>query len=138
MGVGMRPFSALLIAAWLVGCGSDDASRSPGNITDNTGGGGGGSSSNCIDEDGDGFGSGCESGSDCDDADASVASTCGSTICKDGAYKDCKVILGKQGDVENCFEGIQFCINGVWGPCDDPPEGWTAGGGSAVGTGGSG
>jgi hypothetical protein len=37
--------------------------------------------------------------------------------CADGDWKECRVKLPKQGDVENCFVGVRLCTDGVWSAC---------------------
>jgi hypothetical protein len=37
--------------------------------------------------------------------------------CVDGDWKECRVKLPKQGDVENCFVGVRLCTDGVWSGC---------------------
>jgi hypothetical protein len=37
--------------------------------------------------------------------------------CVDGDWKECRVKLPKQGDVENCFVGVRLCTDGVWSAC---------------------
>lgn len=42
------------------------------------------------------------------------------TECDDGDVKACKVVLGEHNGVVTCFTGERRCLEGVWGPCDDP------------------
>lgn len=59
--------------------------------------------------------------------------------CDQGAERKCSVILGKYDGVVSCFVGVQYCANGVWGPCQDPnapPP--SAGGSGGQGAGGRG
>jgi hypothetical protein len=44
------------------------------------------------------------------------------TSCEDGQVRECHVVLGAQGSVQNCFVGLQLCTNGQWGDCVDPSE----------------
>ena len=83
-------------------------------------------SGDCLDADGDGFGPGCDAGSDCDDDDADRAESCDSEpcegagcpgACEEGATKDCRVDLTKNGIVESCFVGVRVCVLGAWSAC---------------------
>jgi hypothetical protein len=42
--------------------------------------------------------------------------------CENQQVRECHVILGAQGSVQNCFTGLQLCTSGEWGPCVDPSE----------------
>ena len=68
--------------------------------------------------------------------------------CEEGAERKCSVILGKFEGVTSCFVGVQFCVDAVWGPCQDPATGTVApnsggaggqgaGGGTSGGSGGA-
>jgi hypothetical protein len=37
--------------------------------------------------------------------------------CPPGVVRECKVMLNRQGNVVNCFVGVQLCSDEVWGPC---------------------
>ena len=37
--------------------------------------------------------------------------------CPSGVMRECKVLLSRQGSVENCFVGVQLCTDDEWGPC---------------------
>ena len=37
--------------------------------------------------------------------------------CPSGVVRECKVLLSRQGSVENCFVGVQLCGDEAWGPC---------------------
>ena len=39
------------------------------------------------------------------------------TPCTDKQVRECRVELGRQGTVDNCFVGLQLCTVGTWGPC---------------------
>jgi hypothetical protein len=41
-------------------------------------------------------------------------------VCEDGEDRTCKVYLPSQGGVENCFVGVETCIDGRWSDCYDP------------------
>jgi hypothetical protein len=42
--------------------------------------------------------------------------------CPEGTAQECKVMLGRQGDVVSCFVGVQLCLDGEWGPCQSPAQ----------------
>lgn len=44
------------------------------------------------------------------------------TSCEDGQIRECRIVLGAQGSVQNCFAGLQLCTAGQWGNCVDPSE----------------
>ncbi len=37
--------------------------------------------------------------------------------CTDKQVRECRVELGQQGTVQNCFVGLELCSNGAWGSC---------------------
>jgi hypothetical protein len=37
--------------------------------------------------------------------------------CAPGVVRECKVLLSRQGSVDNCFVGVQVCSDEAWGPC---------------------
>ncbi|MBN2197380.1 MAG: VWA domain-containing protein [Polyangiaceae bacterium] len=39
--------------------------------------------------------------------------------CADGAERDCHLEVARQGRVVTCFDGVQGCVDGDWGPCRD-------------------
>jgi hypothetical protein len=39
--------------------------------------------------------------------------------CVDGAKKDCHITLGQHDGVLSCYNGVQVCEGGTWGPCGD-------------------
>jgi hypothetical protein len=44
--------------------------------------------------------------------------------CSDGEVMPCKFNLPTQNGVTSCFIGERQCLDGEWGPCDEPaPEG---------------
>ena len=43
----------------------------------------------------------------------------GVVACEDGTSKKCVVYVGESSNVVSCYEGIQFCQDGVFGPCQD-------------------
>jgi len=38
--------------------------------------------------------------------------------CTTGVVQECSVYY-KSGDIQNCFVGVQLCIDGEWGTCTD-------------------
>jgi hypothetical protein len=40
--------------------------------------------------------------------------------CSPGVVRECRVMLSRQGDIENCFVGVQVCSDDAWGPCQNP------------------
>ncbi len=38
-------------------------------------------------------------------------------VCEDGATRECHFALPDQGEVKNCFNGIETCDGGIWTPC---------------------
>ena len=57
-------------------------------------------------------------GSSAPSADNTPASPTASTdSCTDNQVRECRVELGQQGAVQNCFVGLELCTNGVWGTC---------------------
>lgn len=42
--------------------------------------------------------------------------------CAEGVARECKVTLGRQGSVQDCFVGVQLCVEGEWGPCQSPDQ----------------
>ena len=42
--------------------------------------------------------------------------------CADQQVQECRVELGQQGTVQNCFVGLQLCSKGVWGPCQSAAD----------------
>jgi hypothetical protein len=37
--------------------------------------------------------------------------------CPSGVVRECRVMLSSQGNVVNCFVGVQQCSDEAWGPC---------------------
>ncbi len=85
-----------------------------------------GHSESCADEDGDGFGVGCPSGRDCDDADATATNGCyrcetpneGCPCDTDAAVVPCGYEVSHVGVTTTCAVGERRCAEGVWGACD--------------------
>jgi hypothetical protein len=51
-------------------------------------------------------------------SDNQVTSTSANAVpCTDKQVRECRVELGQQGTVQNCFVGLELCSNGAWGPC---------------------
>ncbi len=105
------------------GCGDDDGQpETDAGLADGALGGGGGDAApaECVDNDGDGYGKGCEQGSDCDDANADCNTTCtdadGDGRCppadcddeSEAHWDDCEICVDDDGDGygENCNPGI--------------------------------
>jgi hypothetical protein len=44
-------------------------------------------------------------------------SAAGTESCTEKQVRECRVDLGPQGTVQNCFVGLELCRNGVWGSC---------------------
>ena len=42
--------------------------------------------------------------------------------CVNSQVRECHVVLGAQGAVQNCFVGLQLCTGGEWGPCLEPTK----------------
>ncbi|GEM_PF-2911024 len=40
--------------------------------------------------------------------------------CTEMQVRECRIELGAQGAVRNCFVGLQLCRDGRWGPCQEP------------------
>jgi hypothetical protein len=120
----------LLLGA-LIGCGGDDGGG--GNDGPTTGGDDAGDGARrCIDEDDDGFPTGCStSRRDCDDGDPTITDECRRCIeenegcpCEPGTeFKRCDpedlhtVQDGVMGIVV-CDEGQRWCRDGVWTECE--------------------
>ncbi|MSP71323.1 MAG: hypothetical protein EXR76_03870 [Myxococcales bacterium] len=72
----------------------------------------------CVDADGDGYGLGCASGADCDDAREDVNSGAmedGSTLCDDGVDNDCEGGDSICGETDTDMDGV----TNKAGDCDD-------------------
>lgn len=114
---------AVLVMAAALGCGGDDDAGPP--IT--TGGDDAGQET-CVDHDGDGFGTNCSLGRDCDDADPAVTNQC--RRCAARILEDCPCTEGTEptsctppvkvvdGGVLVCEEGTRYCRAGRWGGCE--------------------
>ncbi len=50
---------------------------------------------------------------------SSASSAIGNSVapCVDKRVRECRIELGRQGAVQNCFVGLELCANGAWGPC---------------------
>ncbi len=42
--------------------------------------------------------------------------------CTDKQVRECRVELGRQGTISNCFVGLQLCADGAWGPCESAAD----------------
>jgi hypothetical protein len=38
--------------------------------------------------------------------------------CEEGDARECTIKLPKQGNVNNCIQGVRYCEDGVWGDCE--------------------
>jgi hypothetical protein len=54
--------------------------------------------------------------------DATLWSEDAAESCPSGVVRECKVMLSRQGNVQNCFVGVQLCRDEAWGPCQSPDE----------------
>jgi DNA-binding beta-propeller fold protein YncE len=80
----------------------------------------------CMDADGDGYGTGCDAGPDCDDADPFHHNDCPSCLAgpAEGCLCDATAPIacyeGPAGTIGRgiCREGARACIDGVWGACE--------------------
>ena len=50
-------------------------------------------------------------------AGASAGGPGGTEGCVDGATVDCHLTLGEHEGVVSCYDGVQTCVAGEWGPC---------------------
>lgn len=90
-----------------------------------TGSGGASPAAVCVDLDGDGFGSGCAAGPDCDDANPAVTQQCfqcptpkpGCACANEGEQVVCGAVDMTIGQQHTCGAGLSVCANGVWGEC---------------------
>lgn len=108
-------FVASTFAALLTGCGPSQAGFVDMPLDASAG--------DCVDEDGDGFGDGCEAGADCDDTDPTIHDGCKAPPpppdCTSGETRTCKVQLPMNGMVASCFVGIERCKDQRWsGECE--------------------
>jgi hypothetical protein len=79
----------------------------------------------CVDGDDDGFGPGCDLGTDCDDTNAAFTTEClcdGSTIpgcpCETQSQMEaCGYVTIQIGAQTICGMGYSTCDQGQWGPC---------------------
>lgn len=87
--------------------------------------GGPGNPGECIDQDGDGFGSSCARGPDCDDTRATVTNECfacmrdapGCKCAEEGVRKSCGKVTAQVGKQTTCASGEMVCAKGAWGEC---------------------
>ena len=109
---------AALAAALAVACGPD--ARDPPSIR---------GQAECVDQDEDGFGPGCEAGADCDDDDPSVTTECldagapsdgaggAWAICQEGATSHCTFHVDAGPGQPLCVPGERTCVDGTWSSC---------------------
>lgn len=78
----------------------------------------------CVDKDGDGFGTGCGNGADCDDGLPQITNECYSCAgnatgcpCKDGQNIKCGELTATAGGTPGCLQGEKVCENGKWSAC---------------------
>lgn len=43
--------------------------------------------------------------------------------CDDREARGCKVYLESHAGEQNCFVGVQYCVDGYWGECVEDPTG---------------
>ena len=85
----------------------------------------GGDTVSCTDEDGDGFGTGCIKGDDCDDKDPKVTDACyqcqhhepGCACGIEGERVGCGKVESQVNGQNVCGMGVAVCSNGKWGEC---------------------
>jgi hypothetical protein len=53
---------------------------------------------------------------------ASSAARNSAAPCVDRQVRECRIELGQQGTVQNCFVGLELCANGAWGSCLNSDE----------------
>jgi hypothetical protein len=39
------------------------------------------------------------------------------TRCDEGAQRDCQIIIDEANGVRSCWQGVQFCVEGLWSDC---------------------
>jgi hypothetical protein len=116
----------LALGLSLSACGGDDDSPGP---SVPTGDEDGGSDEACVDRDGDGFGTNCSSGRDCDDSNPGITDecrTCGGgglakgCPCKPGTRtQSCTPpVMHVEGGTLVCKEGNRYCRDGYWSECE--------------------
>ncbi|HKU43235.1 MAG TPA: hypothetical protein VJR89_33975, partial [Polyangiales bacterium] len=110
---------SVLAVVFLVACAETE--RSP------TVAGGGHDAGLCTDEDGDGYGDGCEQGGDCNDNDPAIHQGCLSCVrpaegCAcENSTPPVSCYLDPSTDSEGtvmCREGTRYCRNGAWSGCE--------------------
>lgn len=119
----------LLGCLMLFACKADDAG--PGAVSAGTDVDGGRGEDLCRDDDGDGFGSGCDRGQDCDDADPAMTNECRVCAqpnegckCTPGTKPmDCtpekvRTVMGGVAGTLVCTEGYRYCRDGVYSKCE--------------------
>jgi hypothetical protein len=81
----------------------------------------------CVDEDGDGYGTYCDKGADCDDTDPSITDACRRCTqpklncpCKPGTMpmKCDPPNIKVEGGTLVCSEGTRYCRDGVYSDCE--------------------
>lgn len=81
----------------------------------------------CVDLDGDGFGSHCSAGPDCDDRSPDIHTGCtdcaapsAGCACEPGtAPASCYLDVTREDGDLMCHEGTRYCREGVWSQCED-------------------
>ncbi|HHH29533.1 MAG TPA: hypothetical protein ENK57_14460 [Polyangiaceae bacterium] len=43
--------------------------------------------------------------------------------CDDREARGCKIYLESHDGTQNCFVGVQYCVDGYWGACQEDPTG---------------
>ncbi len=94
-----------------------------GGCADTKGSNPGANDSDCVDADSDGFGTGCNRGTDCNDFNPQVI-TCDCTEgnfagcpCQEGTTESCFDGMAGQEGVGQCRGGMRRCEGGLWSPC---------------------
>lgn len=84
----------------------------------------GGTAPACIDADGDGFGSYCDRGPDCDDADPTQGETCDpcrvpaeGCACADTRPVECDADTNGPVTTDTCWTGQRSCEGARWSRC---------------------
>ncbi|MEZ4224447.1 MAG: hypothetical protein R3B13_26090 [Polyangiaceae bacterium] len=103
---------AFALGAWVSwSCGSGDESRPPANPPADAG-------ADASGEDG-AADAPLDASQDAPDA---ISDAPNDASCAVGSEKECKVLLPPQGNVQNCFVGVQYCDDGTWSSCQTPRD----------------
>lgn len=126
--MGLRTLCILAMLTTAAACGGDDSGEPMYVPRDDAGTG---MLYECEDEDGDGFGTYCDSGRDCDDSDPEVTDLCYRCAddnpgcpCEPGTRpqwcnpEDQHVVIDGVTGTLVCDEGTQYCREGQWSECE--------------------